>query len=682
MPEIPGNKFLHFPETLALSELADAIRDAIVNSGIATKTRIMFAFLPAGTEISPPLDVSYNLALVLLSYLVACIAAFTAWNMSDRISEASARMRPVWLWGGALVMGVGIWSMHFLGMLAMQLPFQVSYDVIITGISVIPALIASLVILSQASKDDLSILRIMLSGLLMAAGIGSMHYLGMAGMNVPAQMFHDFRLFTFSLLIAVVLASLSLGFKSWARKRSRNQETIYLKSVSIALMGLAIAGMHYAATSAVSFHSQLPGAVVDQSPLDSFLLSLVVVAVALSVLFSAIVGSIWGKRLEDVKISLQAYEMADKLKDDFMSTITHELLTPINGVSTSLNLLNEYITDGREYFDTAFESNLELQKLIEKLILFAEARRGHLKMRKSALNIRELLQDAESSFRNYNDNHIEYHCDVDVPEWIIGDENKISVLIKELMKNAVSHTKAGLIALDCSWLQSDSSASPDLLITVKDTGKGIESQMQSHIFEAFAKTGEVFTRHRGVGVGLTLCSDLLNLMQGSIEINSIPGKGTDLRIRIPVQQASVEQITAYQLAHRSSEKSVPATGDSSILVVEDNLTNMTLLIKVLEKLGYNAITATDGEKALQVLENNDDNISAVLMDCQMPVMDGYEATQRIREMGEYRSLPIIAVTANVSEEDRQRCRDSGMDDFLAKPINPALINNTLEKWVH
>lgn len=642
----------------------------------------MFAFLPSGPGLSPTLDVHYNLALIFLSYVVACVAAFTAWNMSDRISEASPTMGRVWLWGAAGVMGVGIWSMHFLGMLALQLPVETSYDVLITGLSVVPAVLASAVAFSQISKHDAGLRQILRSGLLMGAGIASMHFIGMSGTHFAAHLFYRPGLFLFSLAVAVSLACLSMGFKTWADKHNSQQITPYLKLISILLMGLAIAGMHSIASIAVIFFPLLEGAAIEATALDSFLLSLVVVVVALSVMFTAIVSSIWGKRLKDAKVSLQAYEIADKLKDDFMSTITHELLTPINGISTSLNLLNEHVLDGREYFDSAYESNLDLQKLIEKLILFAEARRGHLKLQKSALNIRHLLQSTEHSFKNHNDNHIKNHCDADVPEWVIGDENKIVILIEELMKNAVFHTKAGLVTLDCSWQPNPGASSASLLITVKDTGVGIETEMQSHIFGAFAKAGDVFTRHSGVGVGLTLCSDLLNLMQGTITIDSIPGKGTNLKVEIPVQQADAQQIAAYEEAHQEKLKQTAVANDSSILVVEDNLINMKLLKKVLEKLGYNAVTATDGKKALQILKNNDDDIAAILMDCQMPVMDGFEATQKIRKMGEYRSLPIIAVTANVSAEDRQRCRDSGMDDFLAKPINPTLINNTLEKWVH
>lgn len=215
----------------------------------------MFAFLPDDMDVNLALETHYSASLVLLSYLIASTAAFTALNMADRLSESSGRARQVWLWVGASAMGVGIWAMHFIGMLAFQLPVEVKYNLVITVASVIPGVLASAVAIHQISEGNKRYLKVLKGGLFMGAGIGGMHYIGMAGMEVTAMMYYRFDLFVVSIVVAVLLATIAILPRVWASKYQGTTYERYYHIGSMMIMGLAVAGMHYTAMASVVFFS-------------------------------------------------------------------------------------------------------------------------------------------------------------------------------------------------------------------------------------------------------------------------------------------------------------------------------------------------------------------------------------------------------------------------------------------
>jgi len=380
--------------------------------------------------------------------------------------------------------------------------------------------------------------------------------------------------------------------------------------------------------------------------------------------------------------ALEAAESANRLKDEFMSTITHELLTPINGIRLSLSLLKPGISEEySEYLNTANDSSQQLLNLIESTFTFVEARRGTIRLKHKPLNIKHVLAGVFERFDNgQNDNTaLHFEWDPETPLWMLGDEDKLSTMVVQLMKNACAFTKSGDITLRCSAAIPEGSGQ-GLDIAVKDTGIGIHDDVKTKIFEAFNQADSTMKRqHGGMGIGLTLVKELLSLMGGSLHLDSTADKGSTFTLHIPIEVTTPSAITSISIAQPDP---LPLANfkQAKILVVEDNPVNMTLLCKVLEKSDYLPVRAYHGEEALAVLDENSD-IAAVLMDCQMPIMDGYEATRRIRQQERHRQLPVIAVTANVSEEDQQRCYEAGMSEFLAKPVKRKALESTLLKWL-
>jgi CheY-like chemotaxis protein len=316
------------------------------------------------------------------------------------------------------------------------------------------------------------------------------------------------------------------------------------------------------------------------------------------------------------------------------------------------------------------------------MFTFVQARRGSFSLKKTTFNIKETLQNVFDYFDTiqFNDDlRLTLKLGDELPEWIVGDEKKISLVVVQLMKNACSFTHKGEVTLFCEAVAHVDNAET-FRFSVKDTGAGISKEKQAEIFVAFNQVDNSINReHGGMGIGLTIVNDLLSLMSAKLSLVSELGEGATFLFEIPITRASEMEI-AQVVKEKTNTIHHMDFDHSKILVVEDNPVNMKLLCKVLEKSNYQPLSAINGEEALIVLEKNPD-ISAILMDCQMPVMDGFQATRAIRNIPQYSNLPIIAVTANVSEEDQQRCRDVGMSDYLSKPVKKTQIESMLIKWL-
>ncbi len=414
--------------------------------------------------------------------------------------------------------------------------------------------------------------------------------------------------------------------------------------------------------------------------------------ILLSLGLASRINTLKQEKLFAEKNALEAALSANRLKDNFMSTITHELLTPINGIQLSLSLLeNEVREDERkEFLATANDSTRHLLGLVESMFAFSEARRGTMKLEHKKLDFHALVFGIVEQFESVVDKEkvsIVLNWEKTTPHWIWGDKNKLTMIVSQLMKNACIYTSDGEIILGCTISNDGSSNNATsnkrndiLTLSIADTGIGISQDIQSKIFEEFTQADNSIKRkYGGMGIGLSIIKDILSLMNGTLELESEPKKGAVFTLKIPIEVLNgcdivpldINKVYGVRGRHSKQEK---------ILVVEDNSVNMKLLCKVLEKANYLPLKAIQGEEALELLQKNSD-VVAVLMDCQMPVMDGFEATKRIRQLDQFRELPIIAVTANISESDQQRCRDVGMSDYLAKPVKGPFILSVLTKWI-
>lgn len=413
------------------------------------------------------------------------------------------------------------------------------------------------------------------------------------------------------------------------------------------------------------------------------------------------------KLVESQFLLVESLRKSDKLKNSFLSSITHELLTPINGIRLSLGLMKSE-TPGLsdEYLEAAISSNQNMFDLVETMITFTEARNGCLINNKKVLEIRVVMQEVLMEFTDSNKKKIDFSCSFgeEFEDFVVADEKKIRMIIRQLLKNAVAFTKQGKIVLACHYISPEKvlleeaekpRAHSDeglamLEISVTDTGSGIPADVQETIVKAFYQVDASITRqHGGLGIGLTLVHDLLQLIDGCLSIESQVGEGSTFKTLIPIGLPSSidkatylkhKEISTAEYLRLENEVNKHRFKNAKILVVEDNQVNMNLMLKLLQKAEYQTLAAEHGAEALALLELNDD-VAAVLMDCQMPVMDGFEATAKIRGKEKFKNLPIIAVTANVSEEDRNHCWEVGMSDYLAKPVQKNAIEATLIKWL-
>jgi len=277
--------------------------------------------------------------------------------------------------------------------------------------------------------------------------------------------------------------------------------------------------------------------------------------------------------------------------------------------------------------------------------------------------------------------------DADVPRDLIGDELRLRQILSNVMSNALKFTDKGEVALRIQFKQQLNSIA-SLYFSVSDTGIGMEQEGITQLFTPFSQADESITRRfGGTGLGLAISNDLLKLMGGHFKVNSAPRRSTTfgfaLDLTIAAKGRSREgqrqtQQKAGELGKQLSESAVNLTG-VKVLVVEDNFINQVVVVEQLKLAGIESTIANNGQEALDILQTQ--NFDAVLMDMHMPVMGGIEATQHIRANPAYVDLPVIAVTAGVTEEERQRCMSAGMSDFIAKPVDAQKMILCLAHWI-
>ena len=371
---------------------------------------------------------------------------------------------------------------------------------------------------------------------------------------------------------------------------------------------------------------------------------------------------------------------SNKVKDEFLATISHELRTPMNGIINAMQLIRHtsLSEEQNELIHIASQSSDNMLSLVDNILGFTEAQSGSLLLREEPFLIQELLVDLKGRFKTAcNDNGIMFKSSIDsqVPSCLVGDEEKLKKLLGYFLENCVKFTQKGTVEIKISiknnvgnkkiqWLQCE----------VIDTGIGIEEKAKQGIFDVFQQAdGSHSRRYGGLGMGLSIARQVCTLMKGTIDFQSELGCGTHVTIAVPMMEATYSAHTTNTDANRRPES-------TRVLIVEDNHTNQIVLKKIVELKGYQARIAENGQVALDIITNYNPHL--VLMDCQMPVMDGFMATKKIRELGKpFSDVPIIAVTANVMAGDKQRCLEAGMDDYLKKPTNKAILQKRIAHWL-
>jgi signal transduction histidine kinase/ActR/RegA family two-component response regulator len=388
--------------------------------------------------------------------------------------------------------------------------------------------------------------------------------------------------------------------------------------------------------------------------------------------------------VEELEKAKQKVEEGSRAKSEFLSTMSHEIRTPMNAIIGMTNLLirDNPREDQLEQLEILDFSAKTLLSLINDVLDFSKIESGKIEFERVAFKLENLLNGVLESFRftaEKKDVSIYSDIDDDIPETIVGDPNRLTQILNNLVSNAVKFTEEGSVGLIVEKKESNADELK-LLFKITDTGVGISPEKQAEIFESFTQertdTSRVFG---GTGLGLTISQKLVELQDGSIEVESEKDEGSTFYVTLPFEVSENAEVDPHTVSNKHTMPD--SLQGASVLLVEDNAINQKVMTRFLDKWSIDVEVAENGEQAIEMI--SDSYFNLVLMDLQMPIMDGYEATRMIRELDDKQksNIPVLALTAAALKEVREKVFASGMNDYLTKPFNPSELQKKLEYYI-
>jgi NO-binding membrane sensor protein with MHYT domain/CheY-like chemotaxis protein len=596
----------------------------------------------------------YHYGLVAVSLTVAILASYTALTLALRIRVATPASAPAWLLGGGVAMGIGIWAMHFLGMLAMALPIEITYDVSITVLSLLIAIVVSTFALHIASRERVGALPLVAAAIAMGMGICSMHYVGMAAIEIAPPVRYSFFWVAASFAIAMAASFAALGI---AFTRRTDGWWRYHRALGAAGMGVAICGMHYAGMAAARFPENALAA--GSSMMSKPWLAGAVTAITLFVLIAALLVSFIEARAvahaARMQVSLAEANETSRAKDEFLAMLGHELRNPLASITNAVHLLGRSSPssgDWRLAYDVIARQSSHLVRMADDLLDVGRTVAGKISLERQPLDLHLAVGHALSALKaagKTSGRHVDYKG---WSVWVNADRTRIEQVLSNLVSNAVKHTaEGGRIALRVT------ASGGEVVLTVADDGAGMDAETVARAFELFFQARREPDRGRGgLGIGLTLARRIVELHGGTIAAASDgPGRGATFTLRLPA-------IAAPRASAAAGAQAAPRAA-RQVVIVEDSADARLSLQMLLESEGHTVHTAIDGPTGLDTILQVQPDVA--LVDIGLPGLDGYGLAARLRSAG--LDTYLVALTGYGRREDQARARDAGFDAHVTKP---------------
>jgi signal transduction histidine kinase len=392
------------------------------------------------------------------------------------------------------------------------------------------------------------------------------------------------------------------------------------------------------------------------------------------------------QRTQQLEVAMQKALAASRAKSEFLANISHELRTPMNGILGMMDLVLSSSLDSeqRDQMETAQGCAYSLLALLNDLLDLSKIEAGKMVLDRIPFRPRALLEEgvkSQSALAMQRGVAVRSEIAPDLPELVMGDPLRLRQILANLLSNAVKFTPEGFIILRANCTPGPEPPWNTITVEVIDTGMGIPPDKLQSIFEKFTQADSSINRQfGGTGLGLTITRVLVAMHGGEISVESEVGRGSKFTVTLQYESATAVKTGVYELPPRPQLTGPPpvVAPPGSILVVEDNLVNQKMVSSILLKRGYKVQITSNGQEAIQALEKH--SFHLVLMDVQMPVLDGLEATRQIRRDARWVNLPIIAMTAHAMNGDKEGCLAAGMNAYISKPVHSAHLLSIVEEF--